>query len=235
MLYGFQLASIVLFIVNFVSAGIYGTFPIASSVLKAGRLNRVRWIDDGIPPSVQQVGRVKVDLYVGETYVETLADRVDPKHLSTDVWISPAWRHNGSDYHLRFVCQHPAITVYTAEFTITGMATLPPLDGPTLSSHNGSHPSIVYGTPPDTAVSTPKPSASKPLSTSVSTSPTPTSTSTVQDEDEAEGFGDYMRTHPANDAVTLGPRKKPTVDLERLKFRFVFVFWPTLIGITMAL
>lgn len=38
-----------------------------------------------------------------------------------------------------------------------------------------------------------------------------------------------------NSAGSSGPWKRNTVDMERLKFRLVFILWPLLIGVTMAL
>ncbi len=131
---------------------------------------------------------------------------------------------------MRFVCQHPPVTIYTADFTITGMTSLFPLHGPIIDSHNDSAASVVYVTPQLTLVlpDTTTVSNLKPVPSTIRASPTPSSSTTLQDE----GSGS---SGPRNGALTAGVRKRPTVDLERLKFRFVFVFWPTLIGITMAL
>ena len=48
------------------SASIYPTDPIASTVLSAGRVNKIHWIDDGNWPTLDAMGPVKIDLYVGE-------------------------------------------------------------------------------------------------------------------------------------------------------------------------
>ena len=48
------------------SASIYPTNPIASTVLGAGRVNTIQWIDDGKWPTLDAMGPVKIDLYVGE-------------------------------------------------------------------------------------------------------------------------------------------------------------------------
>ena len=64
MLLRLQLASVILCLARLVYAGIYGTYPIASSVLSAGRLTTIRWIDDGKSPFVKDVGLVKIDLYI---------------------------------------------------------------------------------------------------------------------------------------------------------------------------
>ncbi len=107
------------------------------------------------------------------------------------------------------------------------MSNLPPLDGPTIDTHNESALSIAY-VPPKLTVTL------------------PTTTSTVKaiySPSQPSGFAppiSSLETDPGMQpskagSAAAGLRKRPTVDLERLKFRFVFIFWPTLIGITMAL
>ncbi|KAI8986855.1 hypothetical protein BD414DRAFT_461297 [Trametes punicea] len=211
-----------------VSAGIYGTNPVSDTVLSAGRIASVTWRDDSSKPSVREMGPVKIDLYVGESYVTTLADDVDPQSLSADVWISPSLGHNGSDYHMRFICQQPPLTVYTADFTIINMANIYPIDGLTIDAHNESAPTITYITPeltlvlPDaTVVSTLKP-------TPVTMRPTATAPPLTIEEDEP-----YAPAQTGAAVATAG--KRPTIDMERLKFRLVFIFWPALVGISMAL
>ncbi|KAI0330670.1 hypothetical protein GY45DRAFT_1323424 [Cubamyces sp. BRFM 1775] len=174
------------------------------------------------------MGPVDIELYVGESYVTTLASGVDPRSLSTDVWISPSLRHNGSDYHMRFKCHQPPLTIYTADFTITDMATIFPLDGLTIDAHNESAPMVTYITPkltlvlPDaTLVSTLKP-------TPVTMRPTATAPPLTIEEDDSHPS---VQTGAA--ASTLG--KQSMFDMERFKFRLVFIFWPALVGITMAL
>ncbi|KAI0674219.1 hypothetical protein C8Q78DRAFT_1013709 [Trametes maxima] len=211
-----------------VSAGIYGTSPVADTVLSAGRMATVQWINDHSQPSLSDMSPITIELYVGEAYVATLADEVEPTDLSKDVWISPSWRHNGSDYHIRFICPRPPLTVYTADFTITDMASIYPLDGLTIDAHNESVPTVTYITPeltlvlPDsTIVSTLKP-------TPVTMQPTATPPPLSVQEDQSRAS---IQTSLASAA--LG--KRPPLDMERLKFRFVSIFWPALVGISMAL
>ena len=133
---------------------------------------------------------------------------------------------------MRFICQRPPLTIYTADFTITGISSLSPLDVPAIDAHNNSNPNIVYVTPeltlvlPDTTVV----STLKPTPSTVQASSTPPSITTLED-DGLNVPGSRQRNGP----VVFGLCKRPTVDLERLKFRFVFIFWPTLVGISMAL
>ncbi|KAI0360775.1 hypothetical protein OH77DRAFT_1418783 [Trametes cingulata] len=211
-----------------VKAAIYGTNPVASTVLSAGRIATVQWVNDRTEPSLSEMGPIKIDLFVGDTFVTTLADQVDPTSRSVDVWISPSLRHNGSDYHMRFICQQPPLTVYTADFTITDMASIYPLDGLTIDAHNETAPSVTYITPMltlvlpgATIVSTLKP-------TPVTMRPTSTAPPLSIEEDDRP-----TNTQTGAAVATLG--KRPTIDMERFKFRMVFIFWPALVGISMAL
>ena len=127
-----------------------------------------------------------------------------------------------------FTGENPKSKIYTADFTISGMANDFPYEGPVIDAQDHAAPSLVYITPrvtfvlPDaTVVSTLKPTLSTPPP-SVATPP-PTSTPEASPQRARSG------------AAAMGLRKRPPVDLEGLKFRFVFVFWPTVIGLTMAL
>ncbi|KAH9846384.1 hypothetical protein C2E23DRAFT_853037 [Lenzites betulinus] len=209
-------------------AGIYGTWPVADTVLSAGRVTTIEWINDHRKPSIDAMGPIKIVLYVGENAVATLADHVDPASLAANVWISPALGHNGSDYHIRFICQDPPVAVYTADFTIIDMASISPMDGLTTDAHNESAPTVTYITPqltlvlPDaTVVSTLKP-------TPITMRPTATAPPLSFEKD---GWHPEL---PIGAAMSmLG--KRSTFDAERFKFQLVFVFWPALVGVTMAL
>ena len=61
-----RLVLVTLLVASTVSGSIYPTFPVASSVLHAGRLNTLRWIDDKRRPSIKTMGPVKIDLYAGD-------------------------------------------------------------------------------------------------------------------------------------------------------------------------
>ena len=130
--------------------------------------------------------------------------------------------------YLVFTCQKPKKEIYTADFTVTGMANDFPLEGPIVDTWNASAPNLVYITPEitlvlpnTTVVSTLKPT----LAATASTTTAPPMTITPPPDPPRQ----------ASSAQAVGVRKRPTVDLERLKFRFVFIFWPTIIGLTMAL
>lgn len=111
------------------------------------------------------------------------------------------------------------------------MADLYPFDGPLVDDHNATNPSVVYVTPMLTLVlpGSTVVSALKPTPTTLSPSATPPSVSTL------EGQSSPTRGHVQSGASSAGIWKRPTVDMEYLKFQSVFIFWPTAIGIAMAL
>ena len=48
------------------SAGIFGTSPVASTVWSAGRSERVTWVDDKRAPSLENMGKLDIDLLTGD-------------------------------------------------------------------------------------------------------------------------------------------------------------------------
>lgn len=98
-----------------VSAGLYATAPIASTVWSAGSSQTVTWTDDKSTPHLGQLGLINIELLSDDdvsylrvflfllalTYVQTpvamLAQNVDPTSKSQNVSISSAWGHNGSN------------------------------------------------------------------------------------------------------------------------------------------
>lgn len=143
-----------------------------------------------------------------------------------------------------FSCKKPKMTTYTASFTIVGMEymsstgdnTTTPSPGPNeldpnsykvvmsnTTSGSSSHSGTVTLLPSYTASSTiPSSSSSRPSSTLPPISP--------EDED------DYLRHHrPGAKTSEASSSAVFHVDYERLKFRLVFIMWPAVIGLTMAL
>ncbi|PSR71475.1 hypothetical protein PHLCEN_2v12640 [Hermanssonia centrifuga] len=51
---------------RFVSAGIYGTSPIASTVWSAGSSEFVTWMDDKSVPRLADMGNINVELFGGD-------------------------------------------------------------------------------------------------------------------------------------------------------------------------
>ncbi|KZT02851.1 uncharacterized protein LAESUDRAFT_762503 [Laetiporus sulphureus 93-53] len=240
------LLTVCLLYVSSVAAGLYGTRPIANTVLSAGRLSTVTWINDNTKPSLTEMGPVRIDLYYQDNYVATVADNVDPLSRHQKVWISPTWGPNGSDYHMRFICEDPPLTIYTADFTITAMDDTSPYGG---SEHDAEVSSSSYATKTSASVytatfslgplsisttfessSTGQSSTSPSLTSSSINTPVSTSTSPVMTQTE-NPYMDKAKTGASGSSIW----RKTTVDLERIKFRLVFILWPVLIGVTMAL
>ncbi|EMD36590.1 hypothetical protein CERSUDRAFT_74518 [Gelatoporia subvermispora B] len=239
-----------------VNANIYTTYPVASSVLYAGRSATVSWINDNTQPALQDMGPVKLELYNGnDTFVASLADGVEPTSRSQQVWIAPTWAHDGSDYYMRFVCNNPELSVYTARFSISHVEgdVAPVTSGSgsndaAVASLIGTTPALV-GTPPaptrmmtmptsnSTAGSTIGPTPSAVRSTSIAPSAT-SQTQTQQPQNQSQNSQDENENSVNGRKTGAGTGiigRRSTVDLERVKFRLVFILWPALVGITMAL
>ncbi|CCM01780.1 uncharacterized protein FIBRA_03847 [Fibroporia radiculosa] len=226
-----------LFYVASVASSVYPTRPIAKTVMGAGRLSSVTWINDKTWPSLSEMGPMKIDLYLeDDTFVATLAKNVDPTRRSQKIWISPTWGPNGSEYHMRFICETPPLTVYTADFTITAMDDTSPFQG----AEKAVISSTVGGA--EAAMSTssaiaPYPSSPSTMTTSStvsSTTQTSSPTSTTSSPTGTQTHNPYMNKAKTG-ASGGGLWTRTTVDLERVKFRLVFILWPMMIGITMAI
>lgn len=143
---------------------------------------------------------------------------------------------------MRFTCEDPPLTIYTADFTVTAMDDTPRYQG----SENAvadSEASIgtSYATPSATTATYSLPTMYSQLYTSsssaVSSTPSMTrvsSTSVNTASAASTGTGNpYM--NKAKTGAGGGSWMRTSVDLERVKFRLVFVLWPVLIGLTLAL
>ena len=49
-----------------VLGGVYPTYPIADTTWSGGTMESLTWIDDGTPPKLEELGKLDVELYVGE-------------------------------------------------------------------------------------------------------------------------------------------------------------------------
>ncbi|TFY62234.1 hypothetical protein EVJ58_g3993 [Rhodofomes roseus] len=220
------------------AAGLYPTRPIASTVFSAGRLSTITWINDDTQPSVSQMGPIRIDLYSGDNdYVATLAQNVEPTKRSKSVWISPTLGSNGSDYHLRFICEDPQITVYTARFTLTAMDDTPPYHrADKVEPRSTTYSAFAVGNDATSTFS-----SFSAIPTSLNTSATSTYSSGMSSSTLSSSYylpastGDAYRRQHHSSTGTSGSWKRNTMDVERLKFRLVFILWPLLVGVTMAL
>ncbi|KAF9648362.1 hypothetical protein BDM02DRAFT_3187221 [Thelephora ganbajun] len=217
-------------------ASLYPTSPVADTVYDAGRQNLVEWIDDDPTPHLYEISVLKVDLYHdNDEFIDTLATGVDPVNRALNVEL-PLDVAEHDRYYLQFTCEEPPLTVYTAYFTIRNTRTLGP------NSTNGTSslelPADVEDistalsgdsqlTLPSELLSTP----AVPNMTDISWVPlTATSVSSTSESIAVfptSGPPRYEPTVPRNAA-----RGTRSVDW---KFRFVFILWPSLFGLIMAL
>ena len=136
-----------------------------------------------------------------------------------------------SPSYIRFNCKHAAVSVYTAFFTILDMASLMPAsmsNQTTLAPDDLYTPYLTIVLPNTTSVTTLAP-------TRASARPSPTASPVSADDENA-----YLHAHDpqSNSAIggsSFGSSLGRRIDLERLKFRLVFIIWPAVVGITMAI
>ncbi|KAL5524900.1 hypothetical protein ACEPAF_8769 [Sanghuangporus sanghuang] len=106
------------------SASLYPTQPIAKTVFRGGSYNNISWIDNDAVQgsSLAQLGKLRIDLWAGKMKrVATLATDVDPQQMFQSVYISPLLWENASNFVIRFKSLEPPETIYTADFSITNM------------------------------------------------------------------------------------------------------------------
>lgn len=129
---------------------------------------------------------------------------------------------------MRFISADPPLTIYTAYFTIKNSTVLSP---------------DPITTPPSLPTVTQNPGVMQPFLTLVLPNVTitsrllPTSTiaaATTIYASSLNDHGDGLNQIHYNGVGESATRSK-RIDLEKLKFRLVFILWPALIGITMAL
>lgn len=128
--------------------------------------------------------------------------------------------------YIRFNCKDRGVSIYTSMFTLTDMSSVVPAGQTNQSSTltDGLYtPYLTVVLPNATSVS-----ALAPLRTTAR--PSPSVAPVSPDEEDA-----YLHSHGQSTNNAAGFSLGGSIDLERLKFRIVFVLWPALVGITMAL
>ena len=128
--------------------------------------------------------------------------------------------------YIRFDCKKPQLSIYTASFTIIDMSSIPAAGQqtqPNPTTGGFFTPYLTLVLPNETTVATLAPQRT-------STKPSPTLAPISPEDEDA-----YLHSHsPKTNNAGESPIRH-RFDFERLKFRMVFVVWPALIGITMAL
>ncbi|KAF7792656.1 hypothetical protein EIP86_003753 [Pleurotus ostreatoroseus] len=213
----------------------------------------ITWIDDSSKPRLKNMNNVDIQLFAPDDDRKVLillpSRSLSGYHLPGDMTAPTSKSYLRllflSTYrripsYIRFVSFSPHIEVYTATFTILNMSSIaaltpgPHTPGAALANANQTTPAPdAFYTPyltlvlPNTTITSalaPRPTSSRAYA--VATPVTPLDQSQVGD---ARTHTDGAMQRQRSDAGS------GRVDLERLKFRMVFILWPALVGITMAL
>ncbi|KIJ16165.1 hypothetical protein PAXINDRAFT_113943 [Paxillus involutus ATCC 200175] len=204
------------------SASIYPTQPVQGTVWTVEQPVLVTWVDDWQYPTLDVMGPCQISLYRDtDTYLIKLASGVDPQSKSQQVTVPSDVLKNGnsqgSGSTLRFVPDTPLdIVVYSADFMINAANTT-----------HASATSTVGGN----STSTARTSSTGPAPISSNRSSEP---STVVVPPSRPGdVGGQQQSQGSRQAKSNSAGRR--IDIEKIKFRLVFVIWPVLMGITMAL
>ncbi|KAG1833634.1 hypothetical protein DFJ58DRAFT_918068 [Suillus subalutaceus] len=188
-----------------VSASLYPTQPIQNTVYYSGQ-------NDGTYPLLSDMGGITIQLYCdSDTYLATLATNLDiPRSVVYD----------GSNFTLRYITNTPYdMIIYSADFRIVVQGD----SLPTVTNANAS--SVANSTTTSEnlffqATNTP----------SSSSGPTPSPTNIAIPPLRPGDVGNIDQPSRSSSSSAAG-----RIDIEKLKFRVVFILWPALLGVTMAL
>ncbi|KAG2125691.1 hypothetical protein DEU56DRAFT_961501 [Suillus clintonianus] len=229
MFHGMLFATLILALLTLVSASLYPVQPIQNTVYYAGQTVLTRWIDDGTYPLLSNMGGITIQLwYDSDMYLGTLATNVSPGAKAWQFDIPRSLVHDSSNFTLRYITNTPYdMIIYSADFTIV-------IQGDSLPTSTSASSSLgVTSSSTSTsqnlffqATSASSPSAP---SSSGSETPTPSATNIVMPPLRPGDVGNINQ--PAGNSRNSGGR----IDIEKLKFRVVFILWPALLGVTMAL
>ncbi|KAF9560822.1 hypothetical protein CPC08DRAFT_818047 [Agrocybe pediades] len=194
-----------------VHGSLFPTKPIRGTVYVAGQPARVTWKEDGRTPLLNTTVGMRIDLYAGKsTFVATLAKNVDPSDLSASLFIPSQVPANYHSFNLRFVIPKPPTIIYTANFNLIPNY----ISKPAVTSQQGSL-SVARQ-----AVVTVTSTLSSRISGSQGTIIEPSRTVSVS-------AGAFWT--PGKHRYKLG-----AMDMEKMKFRLLFIVWPSLVGLSMA-
>ncbi|KAG0702625.1 hypothetical protein DFH29DRAFT_490849 [Suillus ampliporus] len=216
-----------LFTLTLVSASLYPIQPVQNTVYYAGESAVTRWIDDGTFPLLSDMGGISIQLYCdSDTYIATLATNVSPGAKYCQLEIPRMGVRDSSNFTLRYITGTPYnTTIYSADFSIVVPGdSLPSGSSKGSGSSSGStsgdlfFQATSYGPLPSSAES------------GGSSSPSPSPTSIVIPPLRPGDVGNINQPS-GNSRNSAGGR----IDIEKLKFRLVFILWPALLGVTMAL
>ncbi|KAG2360822.1 hypothetical protein BDR07DRAFT_1608322 [Suillus spraguei] len=209
----------VLLTLKLVSASLYPIEPIQNTVYYSGQTSLTRWIDDGTYPLLSNMGGITIQLYCNsDTYLATLATNVsaEAETCELDIPQSLSLVHDASNFTLRYVTHIPYdMIIYSADFAIVAR-------GDSLPA--GTNTNATRGSSSTTSTQ----NLFFQATNSLMSSSTPSPTSIVMPPLRPDDIGNVNQ--PSRSAGSAG-----RIDIEKLKFRVVFILWPALLGVTMAL
>ncbi|KAG2131521.1 hypothetical protein BD769DRAFT_1775071 [Suillus cothurnatus] len=214
-----QLATLLTF--RLVSASLYPIQPVQNTVYYSGQTALTRWIDDGTYPVLSEMGGISIQLYRdSDTYLATLARNVSTGARSCQLDIPRSLVSDGSNFTLRYITNTPYdMIIYSADFKIVVQGdSLPTKTNMNASSMASSMASSTSQNLFFQATNTP------------SSESTPTPTNIVIPPLRPGDVGNIDQPSKSRLGNAAG-----RIDIEKLKFRVVFILWPALLGVTMAL
>ncbi|KAJ7621398.1 hypothetical protein FB45DRAFT_140547 [Roridomyces roridus] len=209
-----------------VFASLFPTYPVASTKCTAGQPIRVKWIDTRDKPHLREMGSLSIYLCTADGEPTTrLAERVSPMRREHTVYI-PGNITTGV-YSISFNSTYPPKTFWTHNFAIEQPvtdSTMPyapaaePEAGVT-SNGNGNGPLLTIVLPTTTIVSQLGP-----------TSELPPPATTITADDASPAAGGEAGQGLNRESSPNGGRKR-----RASRVRLVFVVWPALVGLSLAL
>ncbi|THV01853.1 hypothetical protein K435DRAFT_836743 [Dendrothele bispora CBS 962.96] len=200
------------------SAAVWPTKPVQGTKYTVGKCGMIEW--KNTPNAPQCEGPVVIDLHVANgPYLATVGE-YDLSDKKAEFCPPDDLHYRGSKYVFLFYCNNSPKPVYTHDFTIRGTT---PFSKYSAAFANNTEAMSPGSTSISTSSTTTLSQFSQPASSSTSSPFLASTTSTVS----ADSFDDNRRNY--NSA------RKNGIDMEKLKFRLVFIAWPALVGISMAL
>ncbi|KAJ6598200.1 hypothetical protein DFH09DRAFT_903195 [Mycena vulgaris] len=203
-------------------ASLYPTHPTADTMFDAGTQVPITWIDTNHRPRFTEVGSMEMELRTTEDrYVATLGKAISPMSFTHSVRIPDNIIVEGP-YVILFIWIHPPMTIWSADFGIAPIITdsaLPYI--PQLEDTNATHPRITLVLPTATIVSELAPTQKYAAATTITASSLPAG--------DGGGAG-LNRVHSST-----GSANPKGSSFQTAKFRLVFIVWPALFGMSMAM
>ncbi|KAJ7312955.1 hypothetical protein DFH08DRAFT_973160 [Mycena albidolilacea] len=205
-------------------ASLYPTCPTSATSFRSGALENITWTDmPSRGPHLSEMGdSMRIDLCnPNGTFVAILAEGVSPESRSRCVEIprNLVLPETGRKFVIQFIA--PDIRpIWTADFRI-----MPETDSivpyPQVENATATNPLLTLVLPTTTLVTELRAAATVAAATTVYAGPL---------SNQAGGAGDLNRVHQPNSA---NPRKRS--EYPNAKLRLLFIVWPALVGISMAL